>query len=105
MILVIWPDFNKIKTWPSIWVKNLVQWLKENNQKFLYISWLSLKVILKLASIFFIKKIYINWIKNINLLFYLLKIFKYKKFIVWPDFEYDNKIFNFDNCLFLVPGS
>lgn len=104
-IFIIWPDIDNEISWPSIWLKNLLDGFSENNIKFEIVKWFKPKELIKLIKLPFYNNIYLNWIVNHKIIYFLSKIFPYKKFIIWPDFKHNNKIFDLKNCFYLVPWS
>lgn len=104
-IFIIWGDIDNEISWPSIGVKNLIDWFKDNNIKFEIVKWFKIKELLKLIKIPFYKNIYLNWIQNYNIIYYLSKLFPNKKFIIWPNFFPHNSILKLKNCLFLAPSN
>lgn len=104
-LFIIGPDIENEISGPSIWIKNLLDWLRENNIKFEIIKWFKLLQILKLFKIIFYKNIYLNWIVNKNIIYFLAKIFYNKKFIIWPNFLPHKKIIYLKNCLYLSPSN
>ncbi len=100
-LLLIWPNL-KYKHWPAKWFESLIDWLKKNWLKIKVISWFNLSL-LNIIYIFFTNKIYIISFPE-RILYYLVKIFKNKKFIVGADIPLLNinissKIYSSKNIL------
>lgn len=100
-MLLIWPNL-KYNHWPAKWFELLIDWLKNNWLKIKVISWFNFSII-NFIYIFFTNKIYIISFPE-KILYFLTKIFKNKKFIVWADIPLLNinissKVYSRNNVL------